>query len=365
MRLRRFASLLAAAVTSFGVLQGSARAAGPEPIELRIVGGLAGVKQYVTLEEPFWSREIAKLTDGRVKAIVHPFDRSGLRGQDMLQLMRLGVLPFGTALVSMAAADEPLLSVADLPGLNPDFASLQRNVALVRPLMQAVLRERYSIELLAIYTYPAQVVFCAKPFASLQDLWGRRVRVSAVAQAEMFAGLGAVPIVVPFAEVTRAVRTGVVDCAVTGTLSGFESGLADVTSHIHAMPITWGISIFGANTTTWDALPEDVRAILRRHVADLERRIWDTAQRDTALGLACAAGKPACERTSGQPMTIVPTSPQDEAQRQQLVDKFVVPSWIDRCGPECERVWQETFAGALADGSPWVHTTSASDQPKQ
>lgn len=356
MRLRRFASFLAAAVTSFGVLHGAARAAGPEPIELRIVGGLAGVKQYVAFEEPFWSREIAKLTEGRITAIVHPFDRSGLRGQDMLQLMRLGVLPFGTALVSMTAADEPMLSIADLPGLNPDFATLQRNVALVRPRMEAVIRERYNIELLAIYTYPAQVVFCAKPFASLQDLWGRRVRVSAVAQAEMFSGLGAVPIVIPFAEMTRAVSNGVADCAVTGTLSGFESGLAEVTSHVHAMPISWGISIFGANTTTWDALPEDARALIRRHVADLERRIWDAAQRDTALGL---------ERAAAQRKTVVPMSPQDEVQRQQLLEKFVVPSWIDRCGPECERLWQETFVGAYADGSAWVHAASATDRPKQ
>src|SRR5450432_3230215 len=87
----------------------SARAA-EEAIHLSIVGGIASVGQYTKLEAPFWLREVPRLTRGRVTAEIHPFDRSGLSGQEMLQLMRLGVVPFGTALLALVSAEEPELN---------------------------------------------------------------------------------------------------------------------------------------------------------------------------------------------------------------------------------------------------------------
>jgi hypothetical protein len=95
-------------------------------IQLKVVGGLAGVSQYTKLEEPFWTQEVPALTQGRVPAEIHPFDRSGLPGQEMLQLMRLGVVPFGTALLAVVSGDEPELNAVDLPTLNPDMGRCDR-----------------------------------------------------------------------------------------------------------------------------------------------------------------------------------------------------------------------------------------------
>ena len=158
-----------------------------------------------------------------------PFDRSGIRGQEMLQLMRLGVVPFGTILLALASADEPELNALDLPMLNPDIATLRRTVTLWRPRIETLLRERYGIRLLAVYTYPAQVMFCQQAFTGLGDLAGRRVRVSSVGQSELIEALGATPVVTPFAEIVPAIRGGVVQCAITGTLSGNAIGVHEVT----------------------------------------------------------------------------------------------------------------------------------------
>ena len=83
------------------------------------------MSQYVRYEEPFWRRRIGDLTGGRVVAEIAPFDRSGIRGQEMLQLMRLGVVPFGTALLAVVASEEPELNAVDLPALSPDIATLR------------------------------------------------------------------------------------------------------------------------------------------------------------------------------------------------------------------------------------------------
>jgi TRAP-type C4-dicarboxylate transport system substrate-binding protein len=305
------------------------------------------VSQFVRYERPFWTQRVPDLTGRRVRAEIAPFDHSGIRGQEMLQLMRLGVVPFGTVLLSAAAADEPELNGLDLPILNPDISALRRMVELWQPRLRALLKERYRVELLAIYTYPAQVVFCRQPFGGLSDLAGRRVRTSSVGQSELVAGLGATPVVMPFAETTRAVRSGAVECAITAALSGNAIGLHEVATHVSRLAVSWGVSVFGANADAWAALPADLRDQLRAALGRLQDEIWQAAEHETEQGLACNAGRPAC--TDGRPgrMSLVEEHWQDEARRLQLLREVVLPGWVQRCGTECVVSWNRHAAPAL------------------
>lgn len=325
----------------------SSPAASQDPIRIKVVGGLADVSQYVRYEEPFWRRRITELTNGRIVAEVAPFDRSGIRGQEMLQLMRLGVVPFGTALLAVVATEEPEFNAVDLPALSPDMRSLRQTVAAYRPHLEQVLRERYQIELLGVYTYPAQVVFCARPFAGLADLAGRRIRASSVGQSELLQALGATPVVTSFAEMVPAMRAGVVECAITGTLSGNTVGLHEVTSHVHAMALAWGISVFGANQTAFAALPADLQTAIREGVAELEQEIWTAADLETGEGLACNSGQPSCGTGRRGQMVVVPVSAADNERRRRLITEVVLPRWVNRCGPDCVDAWNEHLAPVL------------------
>jgi TRAP-type C4-dicarboxylate transport system substrate-binding protein len=338
--LRRLCCALLATLLAVLPLAGRA----DRQIRLKIIGGLADVSQYVRFEEPFWQRRITELTNGRVVAEISPFDRSGIRGQEMLQLMRLGVVPFGTVILPVAATEEPELNAVDLPALSPDIATLRRTVAAYRPHLEQLLRERYGIELLGFYTYPAQVIFCSRAFGGLSDLAGRRVRTSSVGQSELIQALGGTPVVTPFAEIVSAFRTGVVECAVTGTLSGHAIGLYDVTTHVHAMALSWGLSVFGANSTAWAALPKDIQDSMRAGVAELEAEIWEAADRETGEGLACNAGLPMCSQPRRGNMTVVPVTPADDERRRRLLTEVVLPRWVGRCGPDCVDAWNTYLA---------------------
>ena len=318
-----------------------------ETIRLRVVGGLAELGQYVRYELPFWNRTVPDLTHGRVQVEISPFDRSGIRGQEMLQLVRLGVAPFGNVLLSLAAADDPELNGLDLPVLNPDVATLRRNAALWRPILSDLLRDRYGVELLAMYTYPAQVVFCRAPFAGLSDLAGRKVRASSVGQSELLAGLGAVPVVIPFAETLAALRKGVVECAITAAMSGNDVGLQDVTTHISRLAVGWGVSVFAANRAAWRSLPAEVREQLAAGLRRLEDDIWRYAEVETENGLACNAGQDTCSAGRRGRMIIVEERDQDEVRREQLLRDVVLPSWVRRCGPSCAETWNRKIAPSL------------------
>jgi TRAP-type C4-dicarboxylate transport system substrate-binding protein len=316
----------------------------PLPITLKIVGGLAGVNQYTRHEEPFWTQELPRLSGGRMRADIVAFDRAGIRGQDMLRLMQLGVVPFGTALVSMSAANAPLISAADLAGLSPDMASLRRHATAYRPFLDKLLREQHGIELLAVYVYPAQMLFCKRAFSGLADLAGRRIRVAGPTQSDWVDALGATPVSTPFAELTQNVRNGNVDCAITGSMSGFTIGLNELTTHLLPMPVTWGMAIFGANTAAWQALPADQRAMLKQELLRLEQAIWAEAERETGEGVRCLTGAQACgEREPGR-MATVPVAPADEQRRRAILAGQVLERWVQRCGGTCAEAWNQTIA---------------------
>lgn len=315
----------------------------PPALHLRIVGGLGELNQYKRNEEPFWSRELARLSHGQYSAEIVPFDRAGVPGSDMLRLLQLGVMPFGTTLVSALAQSYPQYAGIDLAGLSPNMAALKKNVAAFRPYLEKELRQRHNIEMLALYVYPAQVVFCNRPFSGLADLAGRHVRVASATQADFVGALGAVPVAAGFGQLMANMHSGNTDCAITGTMSGHSVGLHQVTSHIHSLPITWGLAVFGANKTAWDALPPDLKALLSRELPKLETAIWTESERESADGLACNTGSSQCKGEVQGAMVQVATSAQDERLRQQIFNDTVLPQWLARCGTSCADLWRKTI----------------------
>src|SRR5690606_38448186 len=150
----RAGRVLGGALLALAVALGGAGAAGaaddPAPFKMRVVGGLAGITQYTQLEAPFWTRDLARLSGGRFTAEIVPFDRAGVPGSEMLRLLRLGVVPFGTVLLSSLSAQHPYYTAADLPGLNPDMATLRARLAALRPGLEQALRSEQGIEPLAL-----------------------------------------------------------------------------------------------------------------------------------------------------------------------------------------------------------------------
>ena len=247
-------------------------------LRLRILGGLAGLNQYTRLEQPFWSRELAQLSHGKYSADITPFDKAGVPGGDMLRLLKLGVVPFGTTLVSSMAQQHPQFTAMDLAGLNPDMASLKKNVAAFRPYLENELRSHHNIQMLALYTYPAQVLFCKQPFSRLTDLKGRRIRASSTTQSDFIRAIGALPVMTGFAQIMDNIASGNIDCAITGTMSGNTLGLHEASRHISSMPITWGLAVFAANINAWAALPPDLRALISRELPRLETKVWTESE---------------------------------------------------------------------------------------
>jgi len=205
----------------------------------------------------------------------------------------------------------------------------------------------FGVTLLGFGTYPAQVLYCNAEIKGLTDVKGKKVRVAGRSQSELIAALGGTPVTIAFAEVVPALQNKTVDCAVTGTLSGNAAKWNEVTTHMLALPLSWGQIAYAANTKSWEKLDPRIRTIIENGIKTLEKDLWDAAEYHTQQGYDCNAGLDSCKLGVKGKMIMVQPSPADKALLRKTVVEVMIPKWAARCSAECVAEFNQTIGKSV------------------
>jgi TRAP-type C4-dicarboxylate transport system substrate-binding protein len=139
----------------------------------------------------------------------------------------------------------------------------------------------------------------------------------------------------------------VVDCAITGSLSGYSAKWYEVATHLYALPINWNQQIHAVNQKAWDKLDPKVRTFLQSSIDKLMNDMWDAAARQTQLGYDCNGGAAACTLPVKGKMKIVQPSAADKALLKKLTGEVVLPKWAARCSDSCVSDFNATIGKSL------------------
>ena len=137
---------------------------------------------------------------------------------------------------------------------------------------------KYGMKLVGWWIPGQESLVSTKNLAGLADLKDWKFRSPPGLETEIFANLGASPIVMDFTEIFTALETGIIDGAdASGLANNVGMGLYDIGKHatypgFHSMPSDH----LACNKAKWDAMPES------------HRRIIDIAMQKTALQTALA-----------------------------------------------------------------------------
>jgi len=328
------------------LLAGSALAQDLPKTQLKIVGGLSNLTAYTDYERPFWTKTIPEKSGGKVTAEIKGFNEMGLKGPELLRLMSQGVIEFGTATLSYFASDNPINEAIDLAGLAPDVVSARKVTEAFEPVYAKFYGDGAKVKLLGISTYPAQVLFCNAEVKGLADLKGKKVRTSSRNQAEFVEAVGGSSVTMAFGEVVPALQNKVVDCAITGSLSGYSAKWFEVSTHLYALPINWNQQIHAVNQKAWDKLDPKVQAFLQAEVKTLVNDIWDAAARQTQEGYDCNTGAAACPNPLKGKMVLVQPSAADMEELKKI-RQTVLSKWAARCSAQCVSDFNATVGKAI------------------
>jgi TRAP-type mannitol/chloroaromatic compound transport system substrate-binding protein len=126
------------------------------------------------------------------------------------------------------------------------------------------LYNEYNMQLIGWWIYGQESMSSSKPLRGPEDLKDWKFRSPPGLETEIFANLGASPVVMDFTEIFTALETGIIDGAdASGLSNNVGLGLYDLVSHatypgFHSMPSDH----LAIRKDAWDALPEDLQRII-------------------------------------------------------------------------------------------------------
>lgn len=329
--MKRVLSLLALAATAFTA---TAQAQDLPATKLKVVGGLSNLSLYNDFEKPFWTKTIPEASKGKITADIKGFNDMGLKGPEVMRLMGSGVIEFGTSTLAYFAADNPINEAIDLAGLAPNVKIARAVTEAFQPAY-AKFYAQSGIKVLGMSTYPAQVLFCNAEITGLASIKGKKVRTSSRTQAELIEALGGSSVTMAFGEVVPALQNKVVDCAITGSLSGYSAKWYEVSTHLYALPINWNQQIHAVNQKAWDKLNPGVQKLITDQFSNLVHDIWVAADKQTQEGYDCNSGAAACKQAVKGKMVLVQPTEADRAMLKKVLSESVLPKWAARCSAQC------------------------------
>lgn len=344
-------NLAVAGIAALGMAAPLAMPAGAQGLPsttFNVVGSIGNLSMYQTREVPFWNEILPRESGGAIRAQVKPFNELGFKGPEIFRLVSNGTLQFASTVLNYNSGEVPMNEAADLVGLVGSVEELQKILNVFRPKFSEFLEQRHGLKLLGFGSYQAQVVYCRDAFASLADLARRKVRASGASQQAFVQHIGGSPITLAFAEVQPALASGVIDCGITGALSGYRSKWHESARFISPLPINFGLVAQLANLRWWNTLDPRVRALLERELRKLEDSIFDQAKAETQIGLNCNTGTGSCPEGQPAAMRLVPVTAADQTLRKEALQKAILPSFAQRCGADCVQTWNQTIGQALS-----------------
>jgi len=294
-------------------------------------------------EQPFFEN-FAENTGLDMDANYKPIDVTGLKSEETLRVLKNGLFDIVSIRTAQAARDEVFLLGQDLVGLNPDYETARKVYEAYKPAFAARIKEKFDAQLLGLWPFGPQVLFCKPEISGLEGIKGKKVRVYDQSLAQFIESLGATPVPIGFSEVQQALARGVADCAITGASSANSAGWPEVTEYFMPIGFQVGFNGYAMNMKSWNKLSAEEQEKLQAAFNTLVEDIWVYSEELFQDALRCNVGKEPCTTVTKYNMKEVPVSQEDLAKVAKAVRTISFPAWSETCEksyPGCTDKWKE------------------------
>lgn len=344
---------IAAALTGAMLLGGGANAlAEVKPYNFKVVGTWGNLSNWKIHENRLWNEALPAASGGALTAQAAPLTELGLKGFEVMRLLKLGVFDVAHGVVGYVAKENAVIEGIDLSTLVQDWDTMRKVVDAYKPVLDRAFQETYGAKVLAVYPFPSQMVWCAKPVNGIEDLKGKKIRVYSTTLGDFVEGAGGVSVTIPFAEVVPALQKGVADCGITGTMPAYRAKWHEVVTHAYLMRVGYTATFGAINLKTWERLSPEAQGLVTAEFAAFEDRAWDETIKEDEMGIICNTNTGDCtEGDPGAMKKVVPTE-SDLKVRETILHDFVLKRWAERCGADCVKEWNATVGMVVGIEAP-------------
>ena len=316
------------------------------PVVVKAVGTWGSLTNYQKHEGPFWNEKIAAASGGSIIGEIKPQTELGLKGFEIMRLVKNGVFDFAFGLPGYVAAENAIFEGGDLSSVTQDIDTQRKVAEAYFPTLEKSFEEIYNAKLLTLYPFPSQTLWCNGEVNGIADLKGKKIRVYATTLGDFVEGAGGTSVTVPFAEVIPALEKGVVDCGITGTMSAYKAKWHQVATHAYTLRVGWGLAFGAMNMDKWNAMSADQQKVLTDEIAALTDEMWAETATEDEVAISCITGGK-CDIGEPGAMKLVTPTDADLAARDKIATDVVLARWAERCGADCAAEWNATVGKIL------------------
>lgn len=317
-----------------------------DPVVLNAVGTWSSLTNFQKHEEPFFNTRLREASDGNIVGKIQSQSGLGLKGFEIMRLVKNGVFDFAFGLPGYVAAENAIFEGADLSTLTQDIDTQRKVSDAYYPTLEKSFADIYNAKLLMLYPFPSQTLWCNGEVNGIEDLSGKKIRVYSTTLGDFVEGVGGTSVTVSFSEVIPALEKGVVDCAITGTMSAYTAKWNQVATHAYTLRVGWGLAFGAMNMDKWNSLSEGQQTLLQTEIATLTDAMWAETATEDDVAISCITGGECAIGEAGS-MTLVEPSEADLKARDTIATDVVLARWAERCGAECAANWNETVGPIL------------------
>ena len=332
------------AIAAFALSASAALA--DDPVVLNAVGTWSSLTNFQKHEEPFFNTRLREASDGNIVGKIQSQSGLGLKGFEIMRLVKNGVFDFAFGLPGYVAAENAIFEGADLSTLTQDIDTQRKVSDAYYPTLEKSFADIYNAKLLMLYPFPSQTLWCNGEVNGIEDLKGKKIRVYSTTLGDFVEGVGGTSVTVSFSEVIPALEKGVVDCAITGTMSAYTAKWNQVATHAYTLRVGWGLAFGAMNMDKWNSLSESQQTLLQSEIATLTDAMWAETATEDDVAISCITGGECAIGEAGS-MTLIEPSESDLKARDTIATEVVLARWAERCGADCAANWNETVGPIL------------------
>ena len=250
----------------------SAPAPAMEPQKWSFLICVSSISRFQDIELQRGMDRVKERTNGLLDIKVLPLGVLPVRMDEGLRALDEGVIQMMYT-SNWQTGDIPLYAILDTPFLFLTQLEKFRVYHAIMPLFnREILRRGFDAQIVGYTPHTEIGIIFKEPVDDLMDLKGKKVRVYAKPIGQFVEAIGGTPVTIAWAEAYTALEQGVIDGLITAWDSLRGAGMHTIAPYAYRIRIQASPYQITVQKSAWEALPEDVRNILKEELHFQEKQ---------------------------------------------------------------------------------------------
>ena len=290
---------------------------------------------YMIQNVLWWTEQVRQQTNGQLNIEVFAGGALPYAQAEHLDAVSRGLVEVAGVWGGSNSGVEQALEVLEIPGLVPPDVDVRFELAntLFQPY-QALLSEKYDVELYWILQLDPRNLYMKDAVSSLDEFQGLKIRAMSPLEVAFTGNMGAAATPISAQEVYTALQQGLVDGVWIVDSGTYVLKWYEVAKYIVDIKTGGAANFLSINKTAYDALPADIRQVLVDLRPQLMTRVWDSLKADMITSR---------QRLLDEGMEVIQWPDSDLATISGAAQQ-VLGSWYEDASPDAKQIFDRARA---------------------